>query len=118
MINNLIQEGKVVSFKQGDRISRPDSFSRDIYLIKSGIVRVLTMSLEGKGPITIEKLGQGEWIGWSSLLYGKPCEWACATNDVDLVAIDAKIAAGQLWNNHELFNEVINLNHPSIIVKQ
>ena len=35
MINSLIKEGKLVSFKQGDRISRSGEFPEKIYYIQN-----------------------------------------------------------------------------------
>ena len=48
MINNLIESGRPVSFKQGDRLSRAGEFPGKIYYIREGTVRLLTMSLKVK----------------------------------------------------------------------
>ena len=85
-----------------------------IYYIKSGEVRILGDSLNSSKIITLTKLTQGQWIGWSNLLFGKACEWSAASKPTELLAIPIEIAAEYLWKDNLLFKAVQKLDHPSI----
>ena len=110
----LLQDAKLVRVKVGERLARPDEFPNHVYCLQSGELRVLTKSLEGKGPQTICRLEPGDWVGWASLLYGSPCEWISASKDCVVKAIPARKAVQSIRDNNSLFEEVIKLPLPAI----
>lgn len=116
-LQNLLLNAEKLHFEQGECISRPDIFPEKVFYIKSGIVRVLTMSLEGKGPITIHKLNTGDWIGLTNLIFGKPCEWTSATDNVEVLALDAPDTAQKIWSNNSLLDEILSQYHPAMITE-
>ena len=118
LLKDLLSGSEKLCFTQGENICRPDRFPEKIFYVKSGTIRILTMSMEGKGPITLQKFTTGNWIGFTNLLFGKPCEWATAADDeVELLTIDAKNAASKISNDNILFEELLAQLHPSMIAE-
>lgn len=88
-LEDLQASAKNVSFAIGEAIIKPDYFDENVYKIITGEVRLLAPSAQGKGPITLRRLGPGEWFGFADLLIGRPVEWATAATAVTLSAVPA-----------------------------
>ena len=113
-LQSLLKEGKQIDISLGERLARPDEFTPFIYCLQSGSMRLLFSSQTNQGILTLRRLEPGEWIGWSNLLNGEPCEWVTAASDASVLAIPAEQAAHCLWSNKELMNEVLSLPHPQL----
>ena len=113
-LQTLLDEAKPFSVKRGECLVRSDAFPSGVYYVRSGSLRLLFSSQSNQGVLTLRRLTQGDWVGWSNLLNGEPCEWVTAASDVELLEISAEKAANQLWNNREILQAVLQLPHPQI----
>jgi len=113
-LNEILQDSTLLNFDTGDTIARPNEFGAQIMRIRSGEARVLSMSLEGRGPQTLQRLEPGHWIGLSNLLNGEPCEWVSAASQIQIDAIDAETFSHELWKDDELLKEVLAQPHPHL----
>ncbi|WP_115125944.1 peptidase domain-containing ABC transporter [Synechococcus sp. GEYO] len=73
----------------GYRLLRPDELPNEIYLIVSGEMRLLVPDPQGVGPITFDKRGPGQLLGWVGLTRGAPCEWVSATCESIVLSLRA-----------------------------
>ncbi|MFL0770924.1 MAG: Crp/Fnr family transcriptional regulator, partial [Prochlorococcus sp.] len=76
-------------YKPGQRLLRPDQFPSRVFLLLKGEVRLLVEDVSDKRPITLEKRGPGQLLGWSSLLSAVPFEWVSVSEDALLLALPA-----------------------------
>ena len=70
----------------GERLLRPDQLPQQVLLLVKGEVRLLVEDPTDRRPITLEKQGKGQLLGWSSLLRGAACEWVSASSEVVVLA--------------------------------
>ena len=96
----LVSEVKLVSCAVGDRILRPNVFSKSIFVIVEGKIRFLTDA--DSGSSTLDLKGRGQIIGWSSLLCAEPFEWVIASEKSILLDIPASLFI-DLVNSNEIF---------------
>ncbi len=88
---SLIEETSAIqNYEIGERLCRGDELPGLVHLILKGEVRLLVNSLEGKGLITLDRRGKGQFIGWSSLLRAEACETVQASLDLQTLAIPAE----------------------------
>jgi len=113
-LQSLLEIATPSKIKLGDRLARPDEFTPWIYYVQSGSLRLLFSSQTNQGILTLRRLEAGDWIGWSNVLSGEPCEWVTAASDATLLAIPAEQATRHLWTNHELMEAVLALPHPHL----
>lgn len=78
---------KVVAYRKGDTIYRPDAHPRAVYFIKSGKIKMVTVNNEGKEFIQgIFKTG--EYFGEPALLLDKPyLAYTIATQDSEIIPV-------------------------------
>ena len=76
-------------YKPGQRLLRPDQFPSRVFLLLKGEVRLLVNDVSDNRPITLEKRGPGQLLGWSSLLCAVPFEWVSVSEDALLLALPA-----------------------------
>ncbi|AII46646.1 hypothetical protein KR49_09350 [Synechococcus sp. KORDI-49] len=74
----------------GERLLRPDQLPQQVLLLVKGEVRLLVEDPTDRRPITLEKQGKGQLLGWSSLLRGAACEWVSASSEVVVLALPAE----------------------------
>ena len=72
----------------GQRILRPDTMPSQVFLVLSGTVRLLAET--PRGSRSLDRRGQGQLIGWVSLLRATPCEWVLASEETVLLGLPAK----------------------------
>ena len=113
-LQELLNRARPMTAEVGDRLARPDQFTAQLLFIRSGSARLLVESPDTKAPITAALLGPGNWVGWSNLLNGNPCEWVSAATKLDLLAVPAEQIAQQLWQSEALFERVLALEHPAL----
>lgn len=82
--------GKLLRYQPGQYLLRPDELPERILLVLQGQVRLLVNDPEDQRPITLEKRGPGQLLGWASLLRGEPCEWVSASEAVLALALPAE----------------------------
>ncbi|MBM3892107.1 MAG: cyclic nucleotide-binding domain-containing protein [Verrucomicrobia bacterium] len=84
-----------VQFKPGEYLFREGQESRDFHVIERGRV-ALEIRLPGRGPITLETLGDGELLGWSWLIppYKKAFD-ARAVEATRAIVFDAAVVRGK-----------------------
>jgi ATP-binding cassette subfamily B protein len=81
---------QLLRYEPGKRLLRPDELPEWLLVVVQGQVRLLVNDPVDQEPITLEKRGPGQLLGWSSLLRGAACEWVSASNDVFVVAVPAE----------------------------
>lgn len=89
-VDILFDQASLVKFEIGDCLLRSDEISANIYLIVNGSIRLLANDRANNVPITLQKCGPGQLIGWSSLLIGAPCEWVTASETTIALAFDSQ----------------------------
>ena len=80
---------KLLRYQPGQYLLRPDELPDRILLVLQGQVRLLVNDPEDQYPITLDKRGPGQLLGWASLLRGEPCEWVSASEPVVVLALPA-----------------------------
>lgn len=89
-----------VVFKNGDYIFREKQPANHFYIIRHGHV-ALEVFVPGKGPLTIESVGEGEPVGWSWLI--PPYRWhfdARCIGSVRALALDGNCLRDKCENDH------------------
>jgi CRP/FNR family cyclic AMP-dependent transcriptional regulator len=79
-----------VRFKAGEFIFREGEEANQFFLVRKGSV-ALELFAPGRGPLTIQTLGEGEVLGWSWLI--PPYHWHFDARAVELttaIALDGK----------------------------
>ena len=105
--NAVFQAGKLLFREGGDA----DKF----YLIRQGRV-ALAITSPGKSPITVDTVGEGEFLGWSWLF--PPYRWrfdARALEAVHAFAFDGKCLREKCEKDHELGYALMKIFSPLII---
>ena len=85
----------------GQRILRPDTMPSQVFLVLSGTVRLLAET--PRGSRSLDRRGQGQLIGWVSLLRATPCEWVLASEETVLLGLPAKKFVDCLESNAAFF---------------
>ena len=62
----------------GQTLLRPDELPSYVFLVLKGEMRLLVESINTGRVETLTKCGPGQFLGWSSLFRGGPCEWVTA----------------------------------------
>ncbi len=81
--------GKLLRYQPGQYLLRPDELPERLLLVLQGQVRLLVNDPDDQRPITLEKRGPGQLLGWASLLRGEACEWVSASEAVLVLALPA-----------------------------
>ncbi len=96
-----------VRFNAGDLIFKEGDQADNFYLIRQGQV-ALELFVPGRGPITIQTVGEGEILGWSWLI--PPYHWrfdARATKTTLAIVLDGKCLRAKCEEDHELGYELV-----------
>ncbi|MGE5322088.1 MAG: cyclic nucleotide-binding domain-containing protein [Actinomycetota bacterium] len=91
-----------VRFNAGDFIFRHGEEANEFYLIREGMV-ALEMFVTGRGPVTVQTMGEGQVLGWSWLV--PPYRWmfdAHATETTRAIALDGKCLRNKSEQDHDL----------------
>jgi CRP/FNR family transcriptional regulator, cyclic AMP receptor protein len=94
-------------FRQGEEANH-------FYILRHGLVSV-EMFATGRGPITVQTVGEGEVLGWSWLI--PPYRWmfdARATQLTRAIALDGKCLRDKFDKDHDLGYELLNRFVPII----
>lgn len=83
--NTLKDKVKLLHFSPGQTLSESRLIASQILLILRGEARLISM-LQGR-PITLAKLGPGQWVGLASLLRAEPCEEVAASTELVAAAL-------------------------------
>jgi CRP/FNR family transcriptional regulator, cyclic AMP receptor protein len=84
------------------------------YILRHGLVSV-EMFATGRGPLTVQTVGEGEVLGWSWLI--PPYRWmfdARATQLTRAIALDGKCLRDKFDKDHDLGYELLNRFVPII----
>jgi len=94
-------------FEAGKYILREGEEANEFYMIRQGRVAV-EISPPHRKAIVVDKVGEGEILGWSWLL--PPYTWAfharCET-DTRVIALDGKCLRSKCEQNHDLGYELL-----------
>ena len=96
-----------VRFHAGEFIFHQGEEASQFYLLRHGRVSVEMFST-GKGPITVQSLGEGEVLGWSWLV--PPYRWmfdARSTELTQAIALDGKCLRNKSEQDHDLGYELL-----------
>jgi len=91
-----------VRFNAGDFVFHQGEEANEFYLIREGMVS-LEIFVTGRGPVTVQTLGEGEVLGWSWLV--PPYRWmfdAHATEATRAIALDGKCLRNKSEQDHDL----------------
>jgi len=115
-LRSWISNSNRYRFQPGERLIRPDELNSCLYLIIKGEVRLIATGDQSEGPISLDRRGPGQLLGWASLLRSEPSEYVHASTDVVAIALPAKDFIsfiqefqefsnyfGRLTNLHEAF---------------
>jgi hypothetical protein len=80
----------LVRFNPGQYLLRPDELPESVFLVLQGQVRLLVNDPRDGKPITLEKRGPGQLLGWTSLLRAGACDWVSASEPVVAMALPAQ----------------------------
>ncbi len=72
MLRAVVAQGQVRTFGPGEHVFHQGDAGDQLFLVKSGVLEVLTTRPDGTEPIPIAYLGVGEVIGEIALLTGSP----------------------------------------------
>ena len=89
-------------FNPGDYVLREGDPAEHFYIIRSGRISV-EVSAPGRGPHTLQTLGEGEVLGWSWLI--APHRWhfdGRATERVRAIGLDAECLRRKCEEEHQL----------------
>ena len=115
----LFSDSFLVRHEPGELILRADELPQHLSLIISGKVRLLGNSPKTKEPITLDKRGSGQLMGWASLLRGSPCEWVIASEQTVILNIrsDAFLKSFQISPKFQKFFGTLDNVHESFLVE-
>ena len=118
-LSTLFRDSFLVRYQPGELILRADELPQHLSLVISGKVRLLGNSPKTKEPITLDKRGSGQLMGWSSLLRGSPCEWVIASENTVILNIrsDAFLKSIQISPKFQKFFGSLDNVHESFLVE-
>ncbi len=96
-----------VRFDAGQFIFREGEEANEFYVIRHGKV-ALEIFVPGRGPVTIQTLGEGEILGWSWLI--PPYHWHFNARAIELtraIALDGKCLRAKCEDDHDLGYELL-----------
>jgi CRP-like cAMP-binding protein len=94
------------NFEAGQFVFREGEAANQFYIVTRGKV-ALEVFVPGRGPISIETIGEGEVLGWSWLF--PPYRWHFDGRALDLtraIAFDARCLRGKCEADHDLGYEL------------
>jgi cAMP-binding proteins - catabolite gene activator and regulatory subunit of cAMP-dependent protein kinases len=96
-----------VRFDAGQFVFREGAEAKQFYIIRHGKVGLETF-VPGRGPITIQTLGEGDVLGWSWLF--RPYQWHFDARALELtraIALDGECLRGKCEADHNLGYELV-----------
>ncbi len=96
-----------VRFDARQFIFREGAEAKQFYIIRHGKVGLETF-VPGRGPITIQTLGEGDVLGWSWLF--APYRWHFDARALELtraIALDGECLRGKCESDHDLGYELV-----------
>ena len=117
-LSTLFRDSFLVRYEPGELILRADELPQYLSLVISGKVRLLGNSPKTREPITLDKRGSGQLMGWASLLRGSPCEWVIASEQSVILNIrsDAFLKSFQISPKfHNFFGTLDNVHETFLI---
>ena len=95
-------------FNPGDCIAREGDPANHFHIIRSGRISV-EIGIPGRGPHTLQTLGEGEVLGWSWLV--PPHRWhfdARAIDPVRTIGLDAECLRAKCDDDHRLGYQLLS----------
>ena len=96
-----------VRFDAGRFIFREGEEAKQFYIVRHGKI-ALEIFVPGRGPVTIQTLGEGEVLGWSWLF--PPYRWhfdARALEPMRAIALDGECLRVKCETDHDLGYELV-----------
>ena len=106
-----LENAKLLTFRPGERILRPDEISDAIFLVIRGQVRILENDVIDDSSFTLDLRGSGQLLGWINLLRGGPTEYVQASTETTLLALPAS-GFVRLYKDFDEFAEFFD-NQPN-----
>lgn len=107
-----LEKAKIVKFKQGQTIYRPEEVYDSLYLILSGQVRLLAINPKDKQLITVAKRSQGQLLGWINIISGQAIEHVSASTEVLALKLSSIVFSQILQNNKQFLDNFAKLPSP------
>ena len=111
-LDSWLEESKIVSYKIGQRILRPDELSSYIFLVLKGTIRLVGSDPIQNSSISLGIRGPGQLIGWISLLRSSPTENIIASTDTVLLALPSEKYISLLRETPSFLNHFSCLSNP------
>ena len=96
-----------VRFEAEQFILRAGEEAKQFYIVRHGKI-ALEIFVPGRGPVTIQTLGEGEVLGWSWLF--PPYRWHFDARALELtraIALDGECLRGKCETDHDLGYELV-----------
>ena len=111
-LESWLNESKIVNYKIGQRILRPDELNGYIFLVLKGTIRLVGSDPIQSSSISLGTRGSGQLIGWISLLRSVPTENVIASTDALLLALPSKKFVNLLHENKIFLDHFSSLTNP------
>ncbi|HXK10662.1 MAG TPA: cyclic nucleotide-binding domain-containing protein [Vicinamibacteria bacterium] len=72
VVRAVLAQGQLLEFGPGDVVFRQGDQGDRLFVVKSGVLEVVTVPSDGSDPVVVAYLGTGEVIGELALLTGSP----------------------------------------------
>ena len=72
VLRAVLAQGRLVQFGPGEMVCRQGDDGDRLFVVKSGVLEVLSVPSDGADPVPVAYLGSGEVIGELALLTGSP----------------------------------------------
>jgi len=72
VVRAVLAQGQLLDFGPGDVVFRQGDEGDRLFVVKSGVLEVVTVPSDGSDPVVVAYLGTGEVIGELALLTGSP----------------------------------------------
>jgi len=72
VIRAVLDQGQLLQYGPGDLVFRQGDEGERLFVVKSGVLEVVTVPTDGSEPVVVAYLGTGEVIGELALLTGSP----------------------------------------------
>ena len=111
-LESWLNESKIVNYKIGQRILRPDELNGYIFLVLKGTIRLVGSDPIQSSSISLGTRGSGQLIGWISLLRSVPTENVIASTDTLLLALPSQKFVNLLHENRIFLDHFSSLTNP------
>ena len=90
-LSQLSERCQLLRYRMGQAVLAREAMPSQVIIVYSGQLRLLGYQPQTQLPVTLQLLGQGEILGWASLIRGVPCETALASQETICLVLPAEV---------------------------